>query len=229
MDKNTPYSIDLSGVEDVMKKVGFADGMPLLDKRILDSVKQNDVAVKRFIRSMKAKYTQLKNALAPASPQNLAKKGAAVTDISPASANNKPKEAKVLDYKTPAIELKNILNKGHWFDEVCIDKEKYDVDWVNNFIDALMDSELREVIAEGWSKRQGLKIMGAILGLLLDNHLFKPRQRNLTIAKQITGANKYFANEKLQTDSGTLAKYMGDDEYKKTFADWTRQYIENQA
>jgi len=202
--------------------------MPLLDKRILDSVKQHDVAVKRFIKSMKAKYTQLINALIPASPQNLAKKGATVTDISPASSNNKPKKAVVLDYETPAIELKKILHKGRWFDELCIDKKKYDVDWVNNFIDALMASELREDIAKGWSKRQGGKIKGAVLGLLLDNHFFKT-EKYLTIAKQINRSNIQFENKKLKTESDTLARYMGDEKYKKTFADWVRQYIENQA
>jgi len=228
MAKQTLYNIDLNGIEDVMKMVGFADGMPMLDKRILDCVKQHDVAVKRFIKSMKSKYTKLIIVLAPASPQNLAKKGAIVTDISPASSNNKPK-AEVLDYETPAIELKKILHKGYWFDDVCIDKKKYDITWVNNFIDALMASEFREAIAEGWSKRQDGKIKGAVLGLLLDNHLFKPKLKYLSIAKQIVGSNKFFDNKKLKTESDTLARYMGDEKYKKTFAGWVKQYIENQA
>ena len=227
MAKQSPYEINLTGIEDAMKVVGFAEALPLLDKRIVDAVKQQDATIKRFIKSMRAKYSDKKWGLAPASAQNLPKKGTKSILSNPASPQNQSKNL-TLDYVQPANELRKMMHKGHWFEDVCIDKNKYSVDWVDGFINALMASEHRDVIAKGWVSRRTDKIKGMVLGLLVDNHVFKKGNKYRTIASYVTGYHYYKENLSLKTDTNTIARYMGDEEFKKSFAPWVKQYIENQ-
>ena len=74
-------------------------------------------------------------------------------------------EAEELNYFAPAKMLKVMLQKDWFLDRRSDDK--YTFEWLEEFIDALMASEWRTMIAQEWShKDKRLSIRGNIIGTL---------------------------------------------------------------
>jgi hypothetical protein len=119
-----------------------------------------------------------------------------------------------LNLFAPKIKLQELL-KQSWFTELRTDK-KYDSQWTDSFVAALMSSEYGEEIAAQWaingarSKRKQLK--GFIVGLMKDNGVLKGSYASI-VAK--TGIN----DEKRQ-----LSTYMSRGK-KQPYADWVKDYV----
>lgn len=94
--------------------------------------------------------------------------------------------------------------------------EGYDKEWLSNYMTVLMESELRDDIAMGWSvKNKRDTIICSIIGALIDSGVFKGGYSK--IAKLIDEGNQR-----------TLSKYMGQAK-KQKLGDWTKEYIERQS
>ena len=90
----------------------------------------------------------------------------------------------------------------------------YSVEWLNDYITALMNGEHKDMIAESWEKNnQRGKIISAILAALKE-------------CKVIEGTNRSIGNLIDKKKGGNLAKYMGDSGKYNYITEWTQKYID---
>ena len=116
---------------------------------------------------------------------------------------------------TVADFLKMMLG-GEWFKEVRID-ERFDEEWIANFVNALDESEFMEAIAKDWAK-SGTRnkrdmIKGYIVGLLKDAGVIKGKSYD-DIARKIG----------IMEISRTFSRHMSDGK-KQPYADWVKNYV----
>lgn len=119
----------------------------------------------------------------------------------------------VLNYFAPTKNLKVLLSK-EWFGMLTTDEKRFDGQWINDFVDALMASEWRDQIASDWAvkdKRLGLKCM--MVGALKDAGVVRGSYNSISKLLEIDGENP-----------ATLAKYMGMGK-KQPFAEWITDYV----
>ena len=115
------------------------------------------------------------------------------------------------NYFAPTLSLKRLL-KSSWIEQV-LNREKYNEQWMDVFIDALMASEYREEIACDWEKKdKRLLIKGYILGLLKDAGVLKGSY------------DKIAENAHLTEKSRTFSRYMGEGK-KQHYAGWVINYV----
>ena len=120
-----------------------------------------------------------------------------------------PKER---NYFAPAMMIKDFL-KQNWFVECRTDK-KYNAQWRSDFMDALMDSEWKDQIADNWAvDNKRLTIKCQIIGVLADEGVLKGNYSELARATKLQ-----------EVKPATLAKYMGMGK-EQPFADWIKEYI----
>ena len=134
----------------------------------------------------------------------------------------------------PRKILKELLREP-WFKEMRI-SEKYNEQWTDDFVNALMESECKGFIITTWEKKQGKKdhenhygaqhIKCYILAFLKENKVLKPSFDS--IAKQ------WKEHEKLDVDYRTLSRYMskahlstGEPDLDR-LSDWIKSYIKNE-
>jgi hypothetical protein len=120
----------------------------------------------------------------------------------------KPKEVK-LNYDGIIIYLsRDVFPKC---EEILCDG--YSVEWLNDYITALMNSVHKDKIAESWAKnnQQG-KIIGAIFGALKE-------------CEVIEGSNRSIGNLIDKKKGATLAKYMGKKE-ENFIIERTQNYVD---
>jgi len=113
-----------------------------------------------------------------------------------------------LNYFAPTKNLKRLLTQ-EWFRVLSTDDKKYNEEWVEAFVDALMASPWREHIAREWAvKDRRLTLKCMIIGVLKDVGVLK-------------GSYKFVARQLEMDDENpaTLAKYMGMGK-KQPFASW---------
>jgi hypothetical protein len=139
-------------------------------------------------------------------------------DMAPRIKNNLG-EAPVLD--VPTFQLQYLL-KQPWFAKNRSD-EKYDTNWTDAFVEALMASEYGEGIARDWAV-QGLRekktqIRGYVVGMLKDAGVLKGSYR--TIAAEV-GIVVNVENKK--DPYRTFADYMGRGK-KQPYAQWVKGYV----
>ena len=111
--------------------------------------------------------------------------------------------------------LKMLLG-GEWFKEVRID-ERFDEEWIANFVNALDESEFMEEIAKDWAK-SGTRnkrdmIKGYIVGLLKDAGVIKGKSYD-DIARKIG----------IMENSRTFSRHMSDGK-KQPYADWVKDHV----
>lgn len=134
----------------------------------------------------------------------------------------------------PRKILKELLREP-WFKEMRT-SEKYNEQWTDDFVNALMESEYKEFIITTWEKKRGKKdhenhygaqhIKCYILAFLKENKVLKPSFDS--IAKQ------WKEHEKLNVDYRTLSRYMskahlsaGEPDLDR-LSDWIKSYIKNE-
>ena len=112
----------------------------------------------------------------------------------------------------PSKHLKVLLQQ-EWFEIHRTDK-RYDQQWTEAFISALMRSEHGQYIAEEWSKnkRQDF-IRGCVLGLLKDGGVIKGSMDS--IARSAGVCENY----------RTLSRYMGQC-MQEPYAEWVKAYLQ---
>ena len=112
----------------------------------------------------------------------------------------------------PSKHLKVLLQQ-EWFEIHRTDK-RYDQQWTEAFISALMRSEHGQYIAEQWSKnkRQDF-IRGCVLGLLKDGGVIKGSMDS--IARSAGVCENY----------RTLSRYMGQC-MQEPYAEWVKAYLQ---
>lgn len=88
----------------------------------------------------------------------------------------------------------------------------YSIEWLNGYIDALMDSEHKDEIAKDWAKsNKQKKTIGKIFATLKE-------------CEVIEGTNRSIGNLIDKKKGKTLAKYMGEQE-GYSITEWTKKYI----
>ena len=130
-------------------------------------------------------------------------------------------------HKTPPEELsifapkKNMqeLLKQKWFADVRTD-EKYDAEWTDGFIEALMASEHRDGIARDWAvqgkRNKRTQIKGYVVGLLVDAGVLKGSYDGIA------------ARVRLTDDPRSFSRYMGEGK-RQVYADWVKEYVAQDA
>jgi len=192
---NQAIYINLEGLEEVFKILGWKAGMAVLDQRIAEFVKATDPKVSHFLKDME-KYDKPRLLGSPASGHNMSKPD--------------------LNYFAPMKNLQVMLCE-EWFNKVSADKKKYTTVWREKFMADLMASEYRDKIAEDWAKPdQRLQIKGRIIGALIAADVIN--KKALAVARTYYNTNENTAEVK------TLAKYMGDSR-KEYYLDWTKEYV----
>lgn len=93
--------------------------------------------------------------------------------------------------------------------------ENYNDNWLNLYMDALMESPHKEQLAEDWSvPSKRMTIVCCIIGVLKEVGVFKGKYQQL--ANLLKGEN-----------SRTLSNYIGKGK-KHAILDWTKEYVEGQ-
>jgi len=130
-----------------------------------------------------------------------------------------------LNLDSPRINLQQLL-KQPWFSEVRTD-ERYDAEWTDALVEALMASEHGEHIARDWAvqgqRERKNQIRGHLVGLLKDNDVIEGDTRNSypeMAAKVGIVVNK--SNKK--NPYGSFANYMTRGK-NQPYADWVKEYV----
>lgn len=115
----------------------------------------------------------------------------------------------------PMNRLENLL-KGDWFKE-CRTDGKYNAKWISGFVEALMESEWKDLIADEWSvKDKRLMLKCKIIGVLIDAGVLRGNYSQL--AKVLP--------DKEGKKTASLAEYMGKGKHEP-YADWIIEYVNN--
>ncbi len=134
--------------------------------------------------------------------------------------NDGGQEDEELNYFQPQKHLQLLLN-GDWFKEIRTD-EKYDESWIDDFLEALMNSEYGEGIARDWSGKESSKrskrpqikaqVIGALVGAGVLNGGYD------TIAKKVG----------VMDNPRTFGKYMSSSNGRRApYYEWVKEYVKN--
>lgn len=124
-------------------------------------------------------------------------------------------EEQTYQTEPPKINLQMML-KQDWFAEFRT-KEEYNEEWTDAFINALMVSKWKDVIAKEWAsgsthKNRRNQIKGYIVGLLKDTGVLNGQSKS--IAQKIG----------IMDNPKTFADYMRDGQ-NQPYADWVKEYV----
>ena len=118
-----------------------------------------------------------------------------------------------LNYVAPKLALQDIL-KDKWFDDVTVDKNKYNFIWRQSMVEALMRTQWAQGIAMEWAEEsKRLQVKFAFIGALKDVGILNCSYNALASKFNVAGI-----------DSASLAKYMGYGK-KKSYYGWLKQYV----
>ena len=122
-----------------------------------------------------------------------------------------------LNYFAPTKNLQELLRQP-WFKALRTD-ERYNQQWTDGFISALMASEWRDGIAMDWAvqgkRRKVTQIKGYIVGLLSDAGVLKGSYDSIA------------ARIGLTDDPRSFSRYMSQGK-KQPFAQWVLDYVSDQ-
>ena len=119
------------------------------------------------------------------------------------------------NYFAPMKNLQRLL-KGDWFKE-CRTDGKYNAKWIDGLVEALMESEWKELIADEWSvKNKRLMLKCKIIGVLKDAGVLRGNYNQLSKVLPDKGGKK----------AASLAEYMGKGKHEP-YADWITAYVNN--
>lgn len=119
-----------------------------------------------------------------------------------------------LNYFAPTKNLQELLRQP-WF-KALRTHERYNQQWTDDFVSALMASEYKDGIAQDWAiqgkRRKVTQIKGYIVGLLSDAGVLKGSYDSIAARIGITD------------DSRSFSRYMGLGK-KQPFAEWVSDYV----
>ena len=122
--------------------------------------------------------------------------------------------AEPLNYFAPTKNLQELLRQP-WFKALRTDA-RFDQQWTDDFISALMASEFKDGIAQDWAiqgkRRKVTQIKGYIVGLLSDAGVLKGSYDSIA------------ARIGLTDDPRSFSRYMSQGK-KQPFADWVSDYV----
>ena len=117
------------------------------------------------------------------------------------------------NYIAPTRNLQRLL-KEDWFKE-CRTDGKYNAKWISGFVEALMESEWKDLIADEWSvKDKRLMLKCKIIGVLIDAGVLRGNYNQLSKVLP----------DKEDKKAASLAEYMGKGK-KEPYADWITAYV----
>ena len=125
-----------------------------------------------------------------------------------------------LDAVQPRAEFKALL-KGSWFDKHCSDKEKYDANWREKFVEALFKSRYAQTIIASWDDRSLVDMFG-IIGILKDEGVMREGLSDLALARSVLACTT------IQKKDKTISKYIGDAKKHPCYY-WVKEYLAGQA
>lgn len=100
--------------------------------------------------------------------------------------------------------------------------KEYNAEWLNNYMQALMESKYKDAIAVAWANDTTRKqVCCAILGTLKDKGVFKSTYAAL--AKMIYDGDTNEKEEDRKRNLRTLGKYIGEGK-KHVIGKWTKDY-----
>lgn len=113
--------------------------------------------------------------------------------------------------------MKNLemLLKRDWFKEWRAN-DKYTAKWTDGLVEALMESEWKDLIADEWSEKKRLMLKCKIIGLLKDAGVLRGNYNQLSKVLP----------DKEDKKAASLAEYMGKGK-KEPYADWIIAYVNN--
>ena len=119
-----------------------------------------------------------------------------------------------LNYFAPTKNLQELLRQP-WF-KALRTHERYNQQWTDDFVSALMASEYKDGIAQDWAiqgkRRKVTQIKGYIVGLLSDAGVLKGSYDSIA------------AHIGLTDDPRSFSRYMGLGK-KQPFAEWISDYV----
>ena len=119
-----------------------------------------------------------------------------------------------LNYFAPTKNLQELLRQP-WFKVLRTDA-RFDQQWTDDFVSALMASEFKDGIAQDWAiqgkRRKVTQIKGYIVGLLSDAGVLKGSYDSIA------------ARIGLTDDPRSFSRYMSQGK-KQPFADWVSDYV----
>ena len=122
--------------------------------------------------------------------------------------------AEPLNYFAPTKNLQELLRQP-WFKALRTDA-RFDQQWTDDFISALMASEFKDGIAQDWAiqgkRRKVTQIKGYIVGLLSDAGVLKGSYDSIA------------AKIGLTDDPRSFSRYMSQGK-KQPFAEWVSDYV----
>ena len=122
--------------------------------------------------------------------------------------------AEQLNYFAPTKNLQELLRQP-WFKALRTD-ERYNQQWTDDFVSALMASEFKDGIAQDWAiqgkRRKVTQIKGYIVGLLSDAGVLKGSYDSIAAKIGITD------------DPRSFSRYMSQGK-KQPFAAWVSDYV----
>ena len=122
--------------------------------------------------------------------------------------------AEPLNYFAPTKNLQELLRQP-WFKALRTDA-RYNQQWTDDFVSALMASEFKDGIAQDWAiqgkRRKVTQIKGYIVGLLSDAGVLKGSYDSIA------------ARIGLTDDPRSFSRYMSQGK-KQPFADWVSDYV----
>ena len=121
-----------------------------------------------------------------------------------------------LDAVQPRAEFKTML-KGSWFDKHCSDKEKYDTNWREKFVEALFKSPYAQTIIASWDDRSLVDMFG-IIGILKDEGVMREGLSDLALARSVLACTT------IQKKDKTISKYIGDAKKHPCYY-WVKEYL----
>lgn len=116
------------------------------------------------------------------------------------------------NYIAPTRNLQRLL-KEDWFKEWRAN-DKYTAKWIDGLVEALMESEWKDLIADEWSVKKRLMLKCKIIGLLKDAGVLRGNYNQLSKVLP----------EKEGKKAASLAEYMGKGK-KEPYADWITAYV----
>ena len=143
-----------------------------------------------------------------------------LTPVSEADSADISTSAPDLDAVQPRAEFKAML-KGSWFDKHCSDKEKYDANWREKFVEALFKSPYAQTIIESWADRSLVDMFG-IIGILKDEGVMREGLSDLALARSVLACTT------IQKKDKTISKYIGDAKKHPCYY-WVKEYLAGQA
>lgn len=144
-------------------------------------------------------------------------------DISDNGVIGKEKESKVKNNEDVNYDSIKVVMIKRFFPKCsAVLNKKYNIEWLENYISALMDSKHKDVIAAEWadetSRRQ---VYCAILGALKDKGVYKSTYA--AIARMIYEGNSDETEKDKKRKVRTLAKYIGEGK-NHIIGKWTTTY-----